>query len=117
MWISIRHSVLLFALSLLTACGRQDSSLDELDALIKNHQTVQEQYQARLDSIRAEYQYDQTRTRLLLAWMRVLSKRNPPTLRRTSTINNHKSPIANTSNLVICSSTITTAPTTLAANK
>lgn len=59
MWISIRHSVLLFALSLLTACGRQDSSLDELDALIKNHQTVQEQYQARLDSIRAEYQYDQ----------------------------------------------------------
>lgn len=59
MWISIRHSVLLFALSLLTACGRQDSSLDELDALIKNHQTVQEQYQARLDSIHVEYHFSQ----------------------------------------------------------
>lgn len=59
MCISIRHSVLLFALSLLTACGKQDTSLDELDVLIKNHQAVQEQYQARLDSIRAEYHSDQ----------------------------------------------------------
>ena len=58
MCISIRHSVLLFALSLLTACGKQDTSLDELDALIKNHQAVQEQYQARLDSIHAEYHCD-----------------------------------------------------------
>ncbi len=59
MCISIRHSVLFFALLLLVACGKQDSSLDELDALIKNHQAVQEQYQARLDSIRAEYHSDQ----------------------------------------------------------
>lgn len=59
MCISIRHSVLLFVFLLLTACGKQDTSLDELDALIKNHQTVQEQYQARLDSIRAEYHSDQ----------------------------------------------------------
>lgn len=59
MCISIRHSVLLFVFLLLTACGMKDTSLDELDALINNHLAVQEQYQARLDSIRAEYHSDQ----------------------------------------------------------
>ena len=59
MCISIRQSILLSALFLLAACGKKDSSLDELDALIENHQTVQEQYQTRLDSMHAEYHFSQ----------------------------------------------------------
>lgn len=55
MWISIRHSVLLFALLLLAACDRKDPALLEVDALIENHQSLQMQYQAQLDSMTAVY--------------------------------------------------------------
>lgn len=59
MRITIRYSTVLFVLLLFAACGRRDASLDALDALIDQHQHVQERYQARLDSIRASYRYDQ----------------------------------------------------------
>lgn len=59
MRITIRYSTVLFVLLLFAACGSRDASLDALDALIDQHQRVQERYQARLDSIRASYRYDQ----------------------------------------------------------
>lgn len=59
MRIPIRYSTVLFVLLLFAACGSHDASLDALDALIDQHQRVQERYQARLDSIRASYRYDQ----------------------------------------------------------
>lgn len=59
MRIPIRYSTVLFVLLLFAACGSRDASLDALDALIDQHQRVQERYQARLDSIRASYRYDQ----------------------------------------------------------
>lgn len=59
MHIPIRHSVVFFALLLLAACNKKDASLLELDALIDQHQAVQMQYQAQLDSISAAYACEQ----------------------------------------------------------
>ena len=52
---SVGHSIVLTALLFLTACHDQNAALREVDALIAEHQTVQNRYQARLDSIHAHY--------------------------------------------------------------
>ena len=59
MRISLGHSMVLVVLLCMTACCKQDGSLREVDALIARHQTVQEQYQARLDSLHGAYRYEQ----------------------------------------------------------
>ena len=55
----LKHTIVFAALLLLAACSKNDSSLNEVDALIEKHQTVQEQYQARLDSMYAANHYDE----------------------------------------------------------
>lgn len=52
---SLRYLIVLFALLLLAACDRKDPALLEVDALIENHQSLQMQYQAQLDSMTAVY--------------------------------------------------------------
>ena len=56
MRISIGHSMVWVALLFLTACHEQDAALREVDALIAAHQTVQNRYQAHLDSLYTRYQ-------------------------------------------------------------
>lgn len=56
MYISIRHSVIFIALLFLAACGQKSTPLNEVDELIAMHHLVQDQYQARLDSMLADFQ-------------------------------------------------------------
>ena len=55
MRISIGYSMVLTTLLILTSCHEQDVSLREVDALIAIHRAVQSQYQAHLDSMRAQH--------------------------------------------------------------
>lgn len=55
----VRHSIVIAGLLLLAACANNDASLYEVDNLINRHQTVQAQYQERLDSLHAAHPFDQ----------------------------------------------------------
>lgn len=59
MRLSVKHSIGLVCLLLLTSCHDKDESLRPLDALINTHQAVQAQHQTRLDSMQAAYQCTQ----------------------------------------------------------